>query len=221
MNFSRRETFGLGLGAVALTMLPVGASAATVDELIAEFTGGADMADTGVTLTAPEIAENGNTVPIEVDAPGAVAIAVFAAGNPTPGVGTFKFGPLAGAQMAATRIRLSGTQDVVAVAQMADGSFEHPTDDHFRCYEPGLAWLLLDAADKADGYDWLESIAAKQLRFMSADGGKLYYGLRANDFASGLALLSFATAGEILKRRDPEVWADAVQGVFDQGEEIW
>ena len=53
---------------------------------------------------------------------------------------------------------------------------------------------------------------------MSGDAGKLYYGLRANDFASGLALLYFATAGEILKERDPEGWEDAVQGVFDRGE---
>lgn len=105
--------------------------------------------------------------------------------------------------------------------QMADGSFEHPNDDHFRCYEPGLAWLLLDAAQNAAGYEWLESIAAKQLRFMSEDSGKLYYGLRANDFASGLALLSFATAGNILQSRDPEVWEDALQGVFDRGEQIW
>ena len=127
MNFSRRETLGLGLGAMALTILPVGASAATVDELIAEFTGGADMADTGVTLTAPEIAENGNTVPIEVSAPGATEIAVFATGNPVPPVAQFSFGPLAGSQTAATRIRLAKTQDVVAVARMADGSFARAT----------------------------------------------------------------------------------------------
>ncbi len=105
--------------------------------------------------------------------------------------------------------------------QMAEGNFEHPNDDHYRCYEPGLAWLLLDAARGSESYHWLESIAAKQLRFMAGDGGKLYYGLRANDFASGLAWLSFATAGEMLKARDPEGWDEAIQGVFDRGEEIW
>ena len=123
MNFSRRETFGLGLGAVALTMLPVGASAATVDELIAEFTGGADMADTGVTLTAPEIAENGNTVPVSVEAPGASAIMVLATVNPTAPVGTFNFGPLAGSRSASTRIRLATTQEVAAIAKLEDGTF--------------------------------------------------------------------------------------------------
>lgn len=105
--------------------------------------------------------------------------------------------------------------------QLADGSFEHPLNDHFRCYEPGLSWLLLEASKHAEGFAHLESIAAKQLRLMSLNGGKLYYGLYANDFASGLSLLSFATAGEILKKRDPAEWEAAVQGVFDREEEIW
>jgi sulfur-oxidizing protein SoxY len=48
---------------------------------------------------------------------------VLATGNPTPPVGTFNFGPMAASQSASTRIRLAGTQDVVAVAKMADGTF--------------------------------------------------------------------------------------------------
>lgn len=122
MEFSRRDTLAMGLGAAVVTVLPFRVSAAA-DDTIAEFTGGAEMADGGITLTAPEIAENGNTVPISVDAPGATAIMVLAMGNPTPGIATFNFGPLAGAQSASTRIRLAGTQDVVAIAKLADGSF--------------------------------------------------------------------------------------------------
>ncbi|WP_276719718.1 thiosulfate oxidation carrier protein SoxY [Pseudooceanicola nitratireducens] len=122
MSITRRDTLALGLGAAALTILPFRLSAATEDA-IAAFTGGADVAEGGVDLTAPEIAENGNTVPIAVSAEGAAAILVLAAGNPTPGVAEFKFGPLAGSHSASTRIRLAGTQDVVAIAKMADGSF--------------------------------------------------------------------------------------------------
>ena len=62
-------------------------------------------------------------MPIEVSAPGATAIMILATGNPTPGVATFNFGPLAASQSASTRIRLAGTQDVVAIAKLADGSF--------------------------------------------------------------------------------------------------
>jgi sulfur-oxidizing protein SoxY len=122
MDFTRRDTLALGLGAMALTVLPFRVNAA-VEDVIAQFTGGAAMAETGVTLTAPEIAENGNTVPIAVAAEGAVSIMVLAAGNPTPGVATFNFGELSGAHSASTRIRLAGTQDVIAIAKMADGSF--------------------------------------------------------------------------------------------------
>ena len=122
MELTRRDTLVLGLAATATAVLPLQAFAAAEDK-ISEFTGGAAIGEGGITLTAPEIAENGNTVPVSVDAPGAAAIMILAMGNPNPDVGTFNFGPLAGSQSASTRIRLAGTQDVVAVARMGDGSF--------------------------------------------------------------------------------------------------
>ncbi len=126
MEFSRRETIALGLGAVVLGFMPLRVHA-SVEEAIAGFTGGADVTDGGVTLTAPEIAENGNTVPISVEAPGAAAIMLVATGNPAPAVATFNFGEMAASQSASTRIRLAGTQDVVAIARMVDGSFIRAT----------------------------------------------------------------------------------------------
>ena len=125
MTATRRQVVGTGLAAVAAFFaLPGIATAEGAEEAIAAFTGGADAAGDGITLIAPEIAENGNTVPIEVDAPGAEAILILAAGNPSPDVATVNFGPLAGAQRVSTRIRLAGEQDVVAVARMPDGSFK-------------------------------------------------------------------------------------------------
>ena len=125
MQLTRRNALLLGGSALALTALTLPAQAATplVDEAIAAFTGGAEVGTGGITLTAPEIAENGNTVPIEVSAPGAASIMILAAGNPNPAVGTVNFGPLAASQFASTRIRLAGTQDVIAIAKMQDGSF--------------------------------------------------------------------------------------------------
>ena len=122
MKLTRRHTLTLAMGTAVAALMPFRAVAAAEDD-IAAFTGGADVGSDGITLIAPEIAENGNTVPIEVSAPGAVAIMVLATGNPTPAVATFNFGPLAASQFAATRIRLAGTQDVVAIAKMPDGSF--------------------------------------------------------------------------------------------------
>ena len=122
MKLSRREILWVSLGGIASATLANAAFAATVEELTAAFTAGAAPAMDGITITAPEIAENGNTVPVSVDAPGAVAIMLLAAGNPEPAVCTTTFGPAAGKQMMATRIRLAKTQDVIALAKMADGS---------------------------------------------------------------------------------------------------
>lgn len=123
-EFSRRTVLAMGSGSLAIaTFAGMPAFASLVDDSIAAFTGGADVMDGGIDLTAPEIAENGNTVPVEVAAEGAVSIMLLATGNPNPAVATFNFGPLAGSRSASTRIRLAGTQDVVAIAKMEDGSF--------------------------------------------------------------------------------------------------
>lgn len=123
MKLTRRNALLTGAGAIAALNFPRAAFAAPSDDAIAEFTGGAEVKEGGITLNAPEIAENGNTVPIEVSAPGASAIFVVATGNPTPKVATFTFGPMAASQTASTRIRLAKTQSVVAIAKMQDGSF--------------------------------------------------------------------------------------------------
>jgi len=125
MNLTRRETLGYGAAAVAVASMPAVAFAESNghEQAIAEFTGGAAVTDGGVTITAPEIAENGNTVPIGVSAEGATAILLVSTGNPNPGVATFTFGALAAESSAATRIRLAKTQDLIAVAKLADGSF--------------------------------------------------------------------------------------------------
>ncbi len=123
MTLTRRQMMATSAAAMAaFAGLP--AFAATADEMIAELTGGASLGEGGITLDTPEIAENGNTVPIEVSAPGAKSITVYADGNPVPSVATFNFGPLNPNQSASTRIRLARTQNVVAVAEMADGSWQ-------------------------------------------------------------------------------------------------
>lgn len=124
MQLTRRDFLILssaGVSATAFGALP--ALASLTDDEIAKITNGADVGTGAIELTAPEIAENGNTVPIKVSAPGAVMVAIFADGNPVPNVVTFKFGPLNPSHSASTRIRLAKTQNVVAIAQMQDGSF--------------------------------------------------------------------------------------------------
>lgn len=125
MELTRRNMLAISTSALAVTALgALPAFASLTDDEIAKITGGADMGEGAITLTAPEIAENGNTVPISVSAPGAVAVSVFADGNPVPNVATFKFGALNPSRSASTRIRLAKTQNVIAVAEMEDGSFQ-------------------------------------------------------------------------------------------------
>ena len=77
----------------------------------------------------PPIAENGNTVPlsVQVESPMTAAdhvksIFILADKNPSPEVASFRLTPALGRAQAETRIRLGTTQDVVAVAEMSDGS---------------------------------------------------------------------------------------------------
>jgi len=125
MKLSRRQALRYAGVATSVALVPISfarvAQAETTDAIMA-FTGGATPAEGGVEIIAAEIAENGNTVPISVSADGATDILILADGNPNPGVATFHFGKHAAAE-ASTRIRLAGTQNVVAVAKLGDGSF--------------------------------------------------------------------------------------------------
>ena len=82
-----------------------------------------------MTLKAPEIAENGNAVPVTVSVASDMggtnyvkAIHVAADGNPNPGVASYAFTALAGKAEGAVRVRLAQTQKLYAVAEMNDGT---------------------------------------------------------------------------------------------------
>jgi len=131
---TRRAALALGAGGAALTVVGwnSGASAAAKDaaDQIAKFTGGKEATKAKVSIELPEIAENGNTVPLSfaVDAPMTADnyvsdVLVVADGNPNPGVATFHFTPLSGRAEAATRIRLATTQNIIVVAKTSKGEF--------------------------------------------------------------------------------------------------
>ena len=123
MEIDRRGLLAVGGSLVCATLIPFKAIGSETDEAIAKFTGGADIGAGGITLTTPEIAENGNTVPISVESGKASSIILLALGNPNPNVATINFGPLSGSRSASTRIRLRKTQEVIAIAKLEDGSF--------------------------------------------------------------------------------------------------
>lgn len=112
----------MGAGTFVLAGLPLPVSAAAGEEIVA-FTGGTEVRSGDIQLTAPEAVANGNAVPIEVSSDTAIEILLLAMGNSVPTVATFKFGTPAITRTVSTRIRLAGTQDVVAIARLRDGSF--------------------------------------------------------------------------------------------------
>lgn len=134
LSFSRRQALTIAAGALTAAALPgsIGpAFAAKNDahELIKKFTGGKEPAAGRVKLDLPEIAENGNAVPMTVSVESPMTkdshvteVLVVADGNPRGGVATFHFSPASGVAEANTRIRLAETQNVIAVAKMNDGS---------------------------------------------------------------------------------------------------
>ena len=82
-----------------------------------------------VTIVAPEIAENGNTVPISIDVDSPMTdanyvktILMVADGNPLPGVARFDLSPANGRAHVEFRIRLAQTQNITALAMMSDGT---------------------------------------------------------------------------------------------------
>lgn len=134
LSFDRRQVLTIGGGAAVAAAFGLRATPAFAkndfEEVIGKFTGGKKPADGKVKLDLPEIAENGNTVPMTVSVESPMTeqsyvtdVLVVTDGNPRAGVATFHFSPASGVAEANTRIRLAATQNVIAVAKMNDGSF--------------------------------------------------------------------------------------------------
>jgi len=131
---SRREVLALGAGTAALALIgevaPAAATPQEAAEVIAKFTGGKTAEKGRISIDLPEIAENGNTVPLTISVESPMTaddhvsdIIVVAEGNPRPGLATFHLTPLSGRAEAATRIRLAATQNIVVVAKTSKGQF--------------------------------------------------------------------------------------------------
>jgi sulfur-oxidizing protein SoxY len=135
-NSTRRRFLGLAGGAAVLgavpvvTFRPAEATPAMLTSAIRGVTNGANVRTGKVKLDVPPLVENGNTVPVTVTVESAMtpadhvrAIHVVTEKNPQPNVMSCRLGPRAGRAMVSTRCRLSDTQTVIALAEMADGSY--------------------------------------------------------------------------------------------------
>lgn len=132
---SRRSLFrSFGLGAAAAAAVVPAAEAAPPAipkalDWLGQAVGGRKPVAGKIVITLPDIADNGNAVAltISVDHPMTPesyvkAIHVAADGNPRPEVLSVQFTPLSPKAEIATRMRLSRTQNVIAYAELSDGT---------------------------------------------------------------------------------------------------
>ena len=129
-SLTRRSALRLGAG-LTLTLIAVDSGMATpaeADAEIAKFTGGKATQSGKIAIDLPDIAENGNTVPlsIKIDSPMTAddyvsEIRVIADGNPNPGIVGFHLTAVAGRAEVATRIRLNSTENVIVLAKTSTG----------------------------------------------------------------------------------------------------
>jgi sulfur-oxidizing protein SoxY len=103
---------------------------AALEEAIRKVTGGAPLRSGKVTLDVAPLVDNGNTVPVSVSVQSPMtaadhvkAIHVLTEKNPQPYVMSAYLGPRSGRATLTTRARIADTGNVIAIAQMSDGSF--------------------------------------------------------------------------------------------------
>lgn len=134
---SRRKFLAVAGGLVTAALLPPAVHAQmmrtplnNIAEVIRKLVGAKAINQSRVKLGLPPLVENGHLVPliVSVDSPmteadHVKAIHVFTERNPLPQMASFHLGARAGRAYVATRVRLADTQNVVAIAEMSDGSF--------------------------------------------------------------------------------------------------
>ena len=128
---TRRQVLGASGGLLlALQLRPAQAvSTRGLQEVIDHWAAGVPVREGRVTLDIAPLVENGNTVPIRVVVDSAMSaadrvseIVVFNERNPQRDVVRFVLGAACARAEVATRIRLATSQQLVALARLADGS---------------------------------------------------------------------------------------------------
>lgn len=126
---SRRGVIAGLAATVTLIAMPVRADGKMVTEAIDAAFGDTPRSEGKITMTLPPLAETGNNVPLKlsVDSPmdgpqRPRRVVVIATLNPRAVIAEMSWGPGAAKAEFTTNIRLSGTQDVIAIAELADGT---------------------------------------------------------------------------------------------------
>ena len=102
------------------------------EEMVKPWVAGAKLVKMDVMLTAPILAENGSLVPMQVQVISPMTtqdhvthVHLLSQRNPVTRMAVFHLGPWNGRAEIITRVRLAGTQDVVALARLSNGEFRY------------------------------------------------------------------------------------------------
>ena len=102
----------------------------TLQQMTAALVGDAPLRNVGVRLELPALADNGYVVPLRVAVASPMTAAehvtriwLLSPRNPVTRMAVFHLGPWSGRAEIATRVRLAGTQSVVALARLSNGEF--------------------------------------------------------------------------------------------------
>ena len=131
-RLSRRQGMGSLLALAGWAAGPARAQAPPVNldwsQLYGPFTQGATPGPGRVSVVTPRLADNGLSVPlsVQVDSPMSALdhvrrVILLSNRNPRPVIAEFELGPWSGKAEVATRVRLNGSQEVMALVETSDG----------------------------------------------------------------------------------------------------
>lgn len=123
----RRELLAGLIGVAVMPNLDAQTPELSAQGWIDQLTQGQPVREGRVALTLPRLADNGLSVPLNVRVPSPMTaqdhvrqICLVSMRNPRPLVARFELGPQSGRAEVSTRVRLNGSQKVVALVQMSD-----------------------------------------------------------------------------------------------------
>jgi len=102
----------------------------SLEPVIARVTGGAAVREGRVNLEIPRLADNGHAVPLKITVASPMnerefvrSIHILSERNPRPIIAAFHLFPNGGRAEVSTRVRLNGSQRVLVLASLSDGSW--------------------------------------------------------------------------------------------------
>ena len=102
------------------------------EDMVQPIVKGAPIANKDVSLEAPILVDNGSLVPVQIQVANPMTaqdhvthIYLLSQRNPVTQMAVFHLGPWNGRAEVSTRVRLAGTQQVVALARLSNGEFRY------------------------------------------------------------------------------------------------